>query len=230
LTGRQAHHGAMPFEIIEVSRYQLNCSLVWCEQTGAAAVIDPGGDHHQIFAMIDLLEVTPEVVLITHGHFDHAGQAKAFAERAGVPIVGPHRGDAGLIASLPEQGVKYGAQCLNFEPDRWLDHGDVVRIGTEVLDVVHVPGHCRGHVAYVNRRERHAFVGDILFHGAIGAWEHPDGDLVQLVTNIRHRLFPLGDDIVFVPGHGPTSTFGHERLTNPFVGEAAWQRWQQRFG
>jgi glyoxylase-like metal-dependent hydrolase (beta-lactamase superfamily II) len=218
----------MQCEVIEVTRYKLNCSLVWCEETGAAAVIDPGGDHDTIFNMIELLEIKPEVVLITHGHFDHAGQAARFAEASGARIEGPHRGDAHLIARLPEFGAKYETPSRAYEPARWLDQGDTVIFGKAQMQVIHCPGHCHGHVAYFSPDLRQAFVGDILFRGAIGAWEHADGDLPLLLSNIRNRLFTLGDDIEFVPGHGPCSTFGRERQENPFVGDAAWAKWQER--
>lgn len=220
----------MPFEVVTVTRYALNCSLVWCETTGRAAVIDPGGEHGAILDMMDLLEIEPEVVLVTHGHFDHAGQAARFAERTGARIEGPHRADAPLIAGLPEFGRQFGSDSQAYEPARWLDHGDVVRFGEQYLEVIHCPGHCHGHVAYFSPAMRQAFVGDILFRGAIGAWEHPGGNLPLLLEGIRTRLFSLGDDIGFVPGHGECSTFGRERRENPFVGDAAWERWQTRTG
>ena len=218
----------MKFEVIEGARYNLNCSLLWCEQTGAAAVIDPGVDCDELIGMIDLLDLRLELVLVTHGHFDHAGQAARVAEATGARIEGPHHGDAHLIAGLPELGTKYGAASRSYEPTRWLDHGDVVRFGDVVLDVIHCPGHCHGHVAYVSMEARQAFVGDILFRGAIGAWEHAEGNLGELLHGIRTRLFTLGDDIAFVPGHGETSTFGRERRENRFVGDDAWGRWQAR--
>jgi glyoxylase-like metal-dependent hydrolase (beta-lactamase superfamily II) len=220
----------MEFDVTVVERYQLNCSILWCERTLRAAVIDPGGDHDEIFNILDLMELTPELVLVTHGHFDHAGGAARFAARAGARIEGPHRADAETVRTIAEAAAARGLAAQTYEPSRWLEHGDRVRFGDEELEVLHCPGHCRGHVAYFHRARRQAFVGDILFRGAIGAWEHPDGNLPQLLDSIRHRLFPLGDDVGFVPGHGPCSTFGRERRENPMVGDLAWARWQERHG
>lgn len=219
----------MEFEVLPVTRYKMNCSILWCEKTLRAAVIDPGGDLSEILNFIELMDLEPEVALVTHGHFDHAGAAAQFAEATGARIEGPHRGDAATIGRLGEIAGEHGFTGKSFTPTRWLDHGDVVTFGEERLDVLHCPGHCSGHVAYFSAAGRQAFVGDILFRGTIGAWEHPDGDLPTLVRSIRERLFPLGDDVAFVPGHGGNSTFGRERRENPFVGDAAYERWQQRF-
>ncbi len=218
----------MEFEILPVTRYEQNCSILWCERTHRAAVIDPGGDVSTIVGALELLELEPEVALVTHGHFDHCGGAARFAELTGARIEGPHRGDSAMVAELAETGARFNLPAKPFTPSRWLEHGDVIRFGGEELEVLHCPGHSRGHVAYFSRQARWAFVGDILFRHAIGAWEHGDGSLPDLVGSIRNRLFPLGDDVSFVPGHGPTSTFGHERRENPFVGEAALCRWNAR--
>ncbi|MEZ5737473.1 MAG: MBL fold metallo-hydrolase [Novosphingobium sp.] len=220
----------MEFETLEVTSYKMNCSLLWCEKTRKAAVVDPGGNLDELLNYIDLLELEPEVAVVTHGHFDHCGAAAQLSEMTGVRIEGPHRGDEHLVRRLEEQGKRFGLRARNYEPSRWLEHGDVVRFGEEVLEVLHCPGHCHGHVAYFSPSARQAFVGDILFRETIGAWEHPDGNLPLLVDSIRTRLFPLGDDVGFVPGHGPNSTFGHERRENPFVGEKAMEHWQARFG
>jgi len=221
----------MQFETFPITRYEQNCSILWCEKTMRAAVIDPGGDIGELLGFMELLEVTPEVALVTHGHFDHCGGAAQFAEMTGARIEGPHRGDAHLVSHLVEAGERFGLrQVRNYEPSRWLEDGDVVRFGEEELQVLHCPGHCRGHVAYFSPSARQAFVGDILFRHAIGAWEHPDGDLPQLLHSIVSKLFPLGDDVAFVPGHGETSTFGHERIENPFVGEKALEKWRRAKG
>jgi len=218
----------MQFEILPVTRYEQNCSILWCEKTMRAAVIDPGGDIGEILGFMELLEVEPEVALVTHGHFDHCGGAARFAELTGARIEGPHRGDATLVNGLEDAGARFGlSTAQNYQPSRWLEDGDVVRFGEEELQVLHCPGHSRGHVAYFSPSARQAFVGDILFRHAIGAWEHADGDLPQLIESIRDKLFALGDDVGFVPGHGETSTMGHERLENPFVGEHALQRWRE---
>ena len=241
----------MEFEVLPVTRFQQNCSILWCEKTLRAAVIDPGGDVSEILNFIELMDLEPEVALVTHGHFDHCGGAAQFAALTGARIEGPHAGDAPLVEKLARQGVMFadlardkgaganvlerlGAQAagavLSYTPARWLEHGDVIRFGEEELEVLHCPGHSRGHVAYFSRSARQAFVGDILFRHSIGAWEHPDGDLPTLIDSIRTRLFPLGDDVAFIPGHGGSSTFGHERRQNPFVGDAAYARWCERFG
>jgi glyoxylase-like metal-dependent hydrolase (beta-lactamase superfamily II) len=247
----------MEFDILPVTRFQQNCSIVWCEKTHRAAVIDPGGDLSEILNFIELLELEPEVVLVTHGHFDHCGGVAQFAALTGARIEGPHRGDEPLIRRLPQQGAFFaqlareraggtrdgeemaerleqfsgqpGGSVRSYEPARWLEHGDTIRFGGEELEVLHCPGHSKGHVAYFSRNCRQAFVGDILFRHTIGAWEHPDGNLPQLIDSIRNRLFALGDDVAFVPGHGDTSTFGHERQENPFVSDAAFARWCERF-
>jgi hydroxyacylglutathione hydrolase len=220
----------MQFETVPVTRFAQNCSILWCETTRAAAVIDPGGDLADILAMIDLLDLVPEVALVTHGHFDHCGGAAQFAAMTGARIEGPHHADAPIIASLAEVGSPFGMRAQPFTPARWLEHGDIVQFGQETLQVLHCPGHCPGHVAYFSPGARWAFVGDILFKGAIGAWEHPQGDLPTLIGSITERLFPLGDDVRFVPGHGATSTMGDERRDNVFVGEAAMVHWHARFG
>jgi glyoxylase-like metal-dependent hydrolase (beta-lactamase superfamily II) len=219
----------MEFDILPVTRFKQNCSVLWCEKTNRAAVIDPGGDIAEILNFLELMELEPEVALVTHGHFDHAGGAAHFAAVTGARIEGPHRGDAHVVRRLETLGDQYGVPSRSYEPFRWLEDGDTIRFGEEELEVLHCPGHCRGHVAYFSRARRQAFVGDILFRHTIGAWEHPDGSLPMLIDSIRSKLFPLGDDVAFVPGHGPTSTFGHERAENPFVSDAAYARWRERF-
>jgi glyoxylase-like metal-dependent hydrolase (beta-lactamase superfamily II) len=220
----------MQFEILEVTRFRMNCSILWCDRTSKAAVIDPGGDLSEILNTLDLLDLQPELALVTHGHIDHAGGAAEFARMTGARILGPHIGDRHLIAGMSDYAASRGLRAQTFEPERWLEHGDRVRFGDEELSVLHCPGHCHGHLAYYHEGRRQAFVGDILFRGSIGAWEHADGSLPTLMHSIRERLLPLGDDVAFVPGHGETSTFGHERQTNPFVGDEAWSRWLSRTG
>jgi glyoxylase-like metal-dependent hydrolase (beta-lactamase superfamily II) len=220
----------MKLEWLPVTRFEQNCSILWCEATRKAAIIDPGGDLEQLETVLELEDLELEVVLITHGHFDHAGGAAALAARTGARIEGPHRGDEHLVTNLAEQARRYGRglRAQDFTPNRWLNHGDQIRFGEETLEVLHCPGHSRGHVAYFHRPSRFAFVGDILFRGAIGAWEHPDGDLPLLLESIRSKLFALGDDVSFLPGHGETSTFGRERIANPFVGDEALAAWRAR--
>ena len=218
----------MQFDWIPVTRFEQNCSILWCEATHRAAVIDPGGDIELITDLLEWQELKLEVVLVTHGHLDHAGGVHKLATVTGARIEGPNEGDAELIAGLAEQGRRFGGRPEAFTPDRWLNDGDQITFGEERIEVLHCPGHTKGHVAYHHRPSKSAFVGDILFRGAIGAWEHRDGDLRQLVDSIRLKLFPLGDDVKFLPGHGEVSTFGQERVSNPFVGDAAMARWRLR--
>lgn len=216
----------MKFDVTPVTRFEQNCSLLHCPVSGAAAVIDPGGDIPLILDLLEWQELRLEVILVTHGHFDHCGGAAALAEATGARIEGPHIGDAPLVNGLAEAGRQHGVPALPYAPARWLEHGDTIHFGEQVLEVLHCPGHSPGHVAYFHREARQAFVGDILFAGAIGAWDHGGGDLATLLSSIRERLFVLGDDVRFVPGHGEGSRFGHERLHNPFVGDAAMERWR----
>ena len=217
----------MKFETLQVTRYEQNCSILWCEITGKAAVIDPGGDIYLIEDYLDWLELELEVILVTHGHGDHCGGAAELSEATGARVEGPHRGDQDLVKNLAAQNRRLGLNARPYIPFRWLEDGDRVRIGEMIVEVLHCPGHSKGHVAYFHQQSRQAFVGDILFHDAIGAWEHPDGNLADLVTSIRSKLFPLGDDVQFVPGHGPVSTFGRERRENPFVGDNALSKWKR---
>ena len=210
----------MQFEIFPVTAFQQNCSLVICPQTQRAAFIDPGGDIDHLEAVAREANVTIEKILLTHGHIDHCGQAGTLARQLGVPIEGPHRDDQFWIDQLKTQGMMFGMPgAEGFEPDRWLEDGDTVCVGEEVMNVIHCPGHTPGHVVFVHPKNRLAFVGDVLFAGSIGRTDFPRGNHQQLIDSIRKKLFPLGDDIEFVPGHGPMSTFGEERRSNPFVGE-----------
>jgi glyoxylase-like metal-dependent hydrolase (beta-lactamase superfamily II) len=203
---------------VVVTPFAQNCSVVWCEQTGRAAVIDPGGDLDRIARVIERERVRVERVLLTHGHLDHVGAAGTLAERYQVPIEGPHRADAYWLDALRDQAAMFGlpaaAPCV---PDRWLDDGDTVAFGNERLAVLHCPGHTPGHVVFHHAGAQLAFVGDVLFAGSIGRTDFPGGDFGQLMQSIRDKLFPLGDAVRFVPGHGPESTFGTERETNPFI-------------
>ena len=209
--------------LIPVTPYQQNCSLMVCEASGRAAVFDPGGDLDQIDAALAESGATLEKVFLTHGHIDHCGQAPEFAARHGVPIEGPHEADSFWIDQLPAQGKRFGfADLPAFKPSRWLADGDEVRFGEQRLSVRHCPGHTPGHVIFFHDPARLAIVGDVLFQGSIGRTDFPRGNHSELVNSITERLWPLGDDVSFVPGHGPMSTFGHERRHNPFVGDEVY--------
>lgn len=210
----------MQLSIIPVTPYQQNCSLVWCEHTGTAALIDPGGEENRLLEAVADAGVKLAMLLLTHGHLDHVGAAKGLSEKLGVPVLGPHREDAFLLDSLPVQAQRFGfPPARAFTPDRWLEEGEHIELGEQRFDVLHCPGHTPGHVVFFNPTARLAFVGDVLFQGSIGRTDFPRGDPSALIRSIREKLFPLGDDIAFVPGHGPMSTLGDERLHNPFVGD-----------
>jgi glyoxylase-like metal-dependent hydrolase (beta-lactamase superfamily II) len=206
--------------IVPVTPFAQNCSVVWCERTGAGAVIDPGGDLEQVLGAASEQGVRLEKILLTHAHIDHAGGTAELVRRLNLPIEGPHTGDQFWIDGLPEQARMFGLPgCERFTPDRWLDEGDRVQLGDVEFEVRHCPGHTPGHVVFYSPADRLAFVGDVLFAGSIGRTDFPGGDHATLIRAIREKLFPLGDDVRFVPGHGPMSTFGEERRNNPFVAD-----------
>lgn len=210
----------MQFRIIPVTAFQQNATLLWCERSRAAVIVDPGGEAERILEQIETLELKPEYVLLTHGHLDHVGAAAEVARRLGVPIWGPHPEDAFWLTALAEQCEMFGFPSVTaFEPDRWLRAGERIAIGEETLDVLHCPGHTPGHLVFFDAKDKLAQVGDVLFKGSIGRTDFPRGNHSQLLASIRERLFPLGDDVRFIPGHGPMSTLGAERRTNPFVRE-----------
>jgi glyoxylase-like metal-dependent hydrolase (beta-lactamase superfamily II) len=205
--------------IIPVTPFQQNCSLIWCTRTMKGAFVDAGGDLERLKAAAAQHGVAIEKLLVTHGHIDHCGGTAKLAAELGVPIEGPHREDRFWIERLGDDGRGFGIPGQPFEPDRWLDEGDQVTIGELVLDVHHCPGHTPGHVIFYHAPSKLALVGDVLFQGSIGRTDFPRGNLDELIASITGRLWPLGGDTAFVPGHGPMSTFGHERATNPFVAD-----------
>jgi glyoxylase-like metal-dependent hydrolase (beta-lactamase superfamily II) len=208
----------MPYKIIPVTPLQQNCTLYWCDKTRDTAIVDPGGDTPLILNQLKALELIPARILLTHGHLDHAGSANDLAQILHIPIIGPHREDAFLLENMPQQVTMFGfgnsAAC---KPDQWLEQGDEVAIGDERLEVYHCPGHTPGHIALFHRAGQIALVGDVLFRGSIGRTDIPRGDYATLIHSIRNQLWPLGRGVKFIPGHGPESTFGEERLNNPFV-------------
>ena len=206
--------------IVPVTPYQQNCSVIKCMETGKAAIVDPGGDVDRILGAAEQMDATPEKVILTHAHMDHCAASDVLRQQLEIPIEGPHRGDAFWLDKLPEWCKMSGFPHADaFTPDRWLEDGDTVEVGSQVLQVLHCPGHTPGHVVFIYQNQKVAWVGDVLFQGSIGRTDFPKGDHDQLISSIRDKLFPLGDDITFIPGHGPTSTFGHERQTNPFVAD-----------
>ena len=215
----------MKLAVIPVTPFQQNCSLVICAATGKAAFVDPGGDVEHLLAVLDQSGATLEKILVTHGHVDHCGGVAELAERTGVPVEGPQREDAFWIDQLAQQGAGFGVPGARvFTPDRWVEGGDTVTVGSLAFAVRHCPGHTPGHVVFVAPERRIAFVGDVLFQGSVGRTDFPRGDFATLVRSITGELWPFGDDVQFVPGHGPMSTFGEERRNNPFVGDAALAR------
>ncbi len=205
--------------IIPVTPLQQNCTLLWCTKTNKAALSDPGGDLSRLKAAVAEHGVDLEKIIITHGHLDHCGQAGMLAEELSLPIEGPHKDDLFWIEKLDGDGARYGMEAKSFEPDRWLNDGDQVTVGDLVLDVIHCPGHTPGHVIFYHQPSKLAVVGDVIFQGSIGRTDFPRGNHQDLIDAITQKLWPLGDDVTFIPGHGPTSQFGYERKTNAFVAD-----------
>jgi glyoxylase-like metal-dependent hydrolase (beta-lactamase superfamily II) len=210
----------MKVAVTPVTPFQQNCSLVWCERTLRGAIIDPGGDLDTLGQLVEENGLNLEKILLTHAHIDHAGAADQLAQEFNIPIEGPHVADQFWIDSLPEQSQRFGfPPARAFTPSRWLAQGDEVTFGDDRMEVYHCPGHTPGHVVFFHRAAKLAFVGDVLFRGSIGRTDFPRGDHATLIRSITERLWPLGNDVSFVPGHGPMSTFGEERQSNPFVAD-----------
>ena len=206
------------YQTIPVTPFEQNCSVVWCDETMKAAIVDPGGNLQQLVAAVKALGLTLEQIWVTHAHIDHAGGVGELAEQLNLPIIGPHPGDQFWIDNLPTAAQNYGfAPAIAFKPTRWLADEDTVSIGNCTLNVRHCPGHTPGHVVFHSPEAKRAFVGDVLFAGSIGRTDFPQGNHQDLLDSIRNRLWPMGNDTVFIPGHGPESTFGQERRTNPYV-------------
>jgi glyoxylase-like metal-dependent hydrolase (beta-lactamase superfamily II) len=223
----EADGGGRPLNgvIVPVTPFQQNCSIVWCTATMRGAIVDPGGEIDRLIAGAAELGVTIEKILVTHGHLDHAGATADLQARLGVPVEGPQREDKFWIDRMVAEGQRYGMPwCKPFAPDRWLEDGDRVSLGEQTLDVLHCPGHTPGHVVFFHDGARLALVGDVLFAGSIGRTDFPRGDHAALLNAIATKLWPLGDDVTFVPGHGPISTFGEERRTNPYVADSVLGR------
>ncbi len=214
----------MEYRIIPVTPFEQNCTLLWCTETMKGAFVDPGGDIDKLLAAAEKFGVTIEKLLLTHGHIDHAGGTGELATRLGVPIEGPQREESFWIDQLPAQSRNFGFPLAQtFTPDRWLNDGDTVTVGNETLQVYFTPGHTPGHVIFFHAPSKLAIVGDVLFAGSIGRTDFPRGDHQTLIDSIHNKLWPLGNDVNFISGHGPMSTFGEERRSNPFVRDGADQ-------
>ncbi|WP_334322809.1 MBL fold metallo-hydrolase [Gilliamella apicola] len=206
------------YQIIPVTDFQENCSIIWCDETNEAAFIDPGGEPELLKKAVEKLGVNIKQILLTHGHLDHVGVAAELAKHYDVKIIGPSQEDEFLFTALPQQSMQFGFPYTeSFLPDRWLKENDKIQIGNISLDVLFCPGHTPGHIVFINVKDKIAFVGDVLFKNSIGRTDFPRGNHADLISSIIHKLFPLGDDFIFVPGHGPMSSFGNERMTNPFL-------------
>ncbi len=208
----------MRFKILPVTHYQQNCSLIWCDTTKQAALIDPGGEAARLLREVDELGLKLEMILLTHGHVDHVAAASQIAEQRQVPIIGPHEADAFWLEILPQHAEQLGFPPTDsFIPSRWLNDEEQLQLGEVTLKVLHTPGHTPGHVVFYSVDGQTAFVGDVLFQGSIGRTDFPQGDHATLINSITQRLLPLGDGVTVVPGHGPNTTLGDERLHNPFL-------------
>lgn len=204
--------------ILPVTPFQQNCTLIWNDVTKRGAIVDPGGDIDAIEDAIEEIEFYPEKIILTHGHIDHAGGAAELKERLnGIPIEGPHAADKILLDNLETQGTAYGIPARNVTPDRWLEEGDTVSVGGHTFEILHCPGHSPGSVVLVNRAQKFMLVGDVLFQGSIGRTDFPYGDHDALINAIKTKLLPIGDEYAFICGHGPGSTIGAERKSNPFI-------------
>ena len=203
-----------------VTPFEQNASILFCSETNKCAIVDPGGDIHILLELLKNHNLVPERVLLTHGHIDHAGGATEISEILNVEIHGPHIDDKFLLDGLQKQGEMFGLQSKNCNPDKWLDEGDVVSVGNEKLDVYFCPGHTPGHIIFFNKKGNLALVGDVLFNGSIGRTDLPGGNYQQLIDSVKNKLWPLGDNVDFIPGHGPVSTFKAERSSNPFVSDS----------
>ena len=203
-----------------VTPFEQNASILFCSETNKCAIVDPGGDIHILLELLKNHNLVPERVLLTHGHIDHAGGATEISEILNVEIHGPHIDDKFLLDELQKQGEMFGLQSKNCNPDKWLNEGDIVLVGNQKLEVYFCPGHTPGHIIFFNKKVNLAIVGDVLFNGSIGRTDLPGGNYNQLIESVKNKLWPLGDDVDFIPGHGPVSTFKAERSSNPFVSDS----------
>ncbi|NLW04773.1 MAG: MBL fold metallo-hydrolase [Pseudomonadaceae bacterium] len=211
----------LKFEVIPVTPFAQNATLVWCDETLEAAIIDAGGEVSRLLKAVNSKNLKLTKLLLTHGHLDHAGGAADLKAQVEVPILGPHQADQFWLDGLGEQSRMFNFPTAQpFTPNQWLEDGDKVQLGNSTLQVIHCPGHTPGHVVFYDAASKMAQVGDVLFAGSIGRTDFPQSNHQDLINSIKNKLFPLGDDVEFIPGHGPNSTFGEERRSNPFVGSS----------
>ncbi len=207
----------LQYQIIPVTSFQQNCSLLWCDNTNDGVIVDPGGDVELLLENINLNQVNVKQIWLTHGHLDHIGASAELKKQLNIPIIGPHIGDEFLINAIPKQCEMFGFSLVdNFTPDKWLEEGDLLKVGQEEFSIIFSPGHTPGHIILKHKAQKMLWVGDVLFKGAIGRTDFPGGNHQQLLTSIKNKLFCLHDDFRFVPGHGPESTIGEEKQHNPF--------------
>ena len=210
----------MQYAIVPVTPFQQNCTVLWCPETMKGAAVDPGGDLDRVLRTVEAKGVTLEKILVTHGHLDHVGAVADLSEKFSLPVEGPQLKDKFWIDGMPMQAQMFGfPEARSFTPDRWLEEGDKVTVGNQTLDVYHCPGHTPGHIVFIHEPSKLAVVGDVLFQGSVGRTDFPQGDHAALIRAIHEKLLPLGDEYAFIPGHGPMSTFGEERLYNPFLND-----------
>lgn len=214
---------SLQYQTVPVTPFSQNCSIVWCDDTMEGIVVDPGGDVEELKLWIDKLQVNIVKLVLTHGHLDHVGGTEPLAALLGdIAIIGPHKDDSFWLEGLKNQSQMFSFPLTEaFEPHQWLVQGDKVTFGNQILDVIHTPGHTPGHVVLYSAEAKLAFVGDVLFSGSIGRTDFPKGDFDTLIRSIKTKLWPLGNEVRFIPGHGPESTFGQERASNPYVADNA---------